>query len=148
MSLIRRETRPMDLTSLLNRPMFAWPDWLAEQLETFTETGYIPVEEFRDDDTYVIRAELPGVDPDRDIEITVQDAVLHVRAERREEDTTEQPQYVRKEIRYGSFVRNIPLPAGCSEDAVTAEYGDGILTVRLPIAEEKAAATKISVTRG
>lgn len=148
MSLIRRESRPMDLASLLNRPVLAWPDWLAEQLETFTETAHIPVEEFREDDTYVIRAELPGVDPDRDIDITVKDGVLHIRAERREEDKTEKPQYVRQEIRYGAFVRNVPLPAGCSEDAVTAEYGDGILTVRLPIAEEKAAATKVSVTRG
>lgn len=42
MSLIRRQSRPMDHASLLNRPMFAWPDWLAEQLETFTETATSP----------------------------------------------------------------------------------------------------------
>ena len=148
MSLIRRDPRAMDLASLFNRPMFAWPEWLSEQFETFAETEPILVEEFEEAGKHVIRAELPGVDPDRDVEITVQGGVLHIRAERRQEDKTEKPHYYRQEIRYGAFVRNIALPKGCSEDDVTADYTDGILTIRLPLTEEKPAAAKVPVTRG
>jgi HSP20 family protein len=148
MSLIRRDPRPMDLASFFARPMFAWPEWFTEQFSSFAEAEQFPVEEFEEEGKHVIRAELPGVDPDRDVEITVQDGMLHIRAERREEEKTEKPHYFRQEIRYGAFVRNLPLPAGCSEEDVAADYTDGILTIRLPLAEEKAAAIKIPVTRG
>jgi HSP20 family protein len=147
MALMRRDPRITDLASLLSRPMFAWPDWLTEQFQTTVETDQIPVEEFEENGQHVIRAELPGVDPDHDVEITVQNGVLHIRAERREETKEKKPHYYRQEIRYGAFVRNIALPAGCSEEDVTAEYADGLLTIRLPMAEEKAAATKVPVTR-
>jgi HSP20 family protein len=148
MTLMRRDPRDIDLASFFGRPMFAWPEWFTEQFQSFAETEQIPVEEFDEGGKHVIRAELPGVDPDRDVEVTVQDGVLHIRAERREETKTEKPHYFRQELRYGAFVRNITLPAGCSEEDIAADYADGILTIRLPLAEEKAAATKIPVTRG
>lgn len=148
MALMRRDARPMDLASFFNRPMLAWPDWLTEQFQTMADAEQIAIEEYAEDGTHVIRAGLPGIDPDRDIEVTVQDGVLHIRAERREETKADKPHYYRHEIRYGSLIRNITLPAGCSDDDVTADYTDGILTVRLPMAEEKAAATKIPVTHG
>lgn len=148
MALMRREPRPIDLAPWFTRPMLTWPEWLTEQFEPFAEVERISVEEFEEEGKHVIRAELPGVDPDRDVEVTVQDGVLHIRAERREETKTEKPHYFRQEFRYGAFVRKITLPAGCSEEDVAADYADGILTIRLPLAEEKAAATKIPVTRG
>jgi HSP20 family protein len=148
MPLTRRDPQTMDLASLFSRPMFTWPDWLAQQFQAFAETEQIAVEEFEEDGKHVVRAELPGVDPDRDVEVTVQDGMLHIRAERREETKTEKPHYFRQELHYGACVRNIALPAGCSEEDVTADYSDGILTIRLPLAQEKAAATKIPVARG
>lgn len=148
MALMRRDPRAMDLASLFSRPIPSWPDWLTEQFQSLGDVEHIPVEEFEEDGKHVIRAEIPGVDPARDVEVTVQDGVLHIRAERREEAKTEKPHYFRQEIRYGAFVRNVALPAGCSEEDITADYTDGILTIRLPLTEEKAAATKITVSRG
>src|SRR5690606_11531620 len=57
--------------------------------------GLIRVDEYRDGDTWVIRAELPGIDPDADLEITVADSVLRIDAERRIEDRAEEEGYVR-----------------------------------------------------
>lgn len=148
MALMRREPRAPEVPSLLNRPMLAWPEWLSEQLGGLMEAEQIPVEELQEDGMHVVRAELPGIDPDKDVEVSVRDGVLRIRAERRREETTEQPHFFRQEIRYGSFARNIPLPADCSEEDVTAEYVDGVLTVKLPMAADKPAATKVPITRG
>jgi len=105
------------------------------------------VESFQDGETMVVRAEMPGLDPEKDVELTLTDGVLHIRAERRREETTEEKGSYRSEFHYGSFVRLVPVPAGATEEDVNATYHDGILEVRVPIGEEKAAARKIPVTR-
>lgn len=107
------------------------------------------MEEFVDDDTYVVRAELPGVDPDRDVEITVDDGVLTISAERREEKTEgeEGAAGYRSEFRYGSYRRSLALPVGVTPADVTATYADGILEVRVPIRRPTAQARTIPVTR-
>lgn len=111
-----------------------WASWLAQgaPLGELVEDAAIPVEEYQEDDTHVVKAELPGIDPDKDVDVIVRDGALRIRAERRQEDTTDEKDFSRREIRYGSFARNLPLPAGCTEQDVTAEYHDGVLTVRLP----------------
>jgi HSP20 family protein len=106
------------------------------------------VEEFRDGDTLVVRAEMPGIDPDKDVEITVSDGMLHLSAERRSETTTEDKKGYRSEFRYGSFSRSVRLPAGAGEEDVTATYDDGILEVRIPIDEKSNGAKKIPISRG
>ena len=85
----------------------------------------IKVEEFVRDGRYVVRAELPGVDPDKDVEVTVNDGLLTIRGERREEVKEDQ----RSEFYYGSFVRTLSLPSGADPEAVDAVYRDGILEV-------------------
>ncbi len=146
MTTLQRTRRPGDLVTLFNRPLFTLPDWLGDQLSALE--AEIPVEEFEADGELVIRAELPGIDPERDVEVTIQDGMLHIRAERRREEKEERPDYRRQEIRYGAFYRTIPLPAGCGEEDVKATYADGILTIRLPLEEaEKPAATRVPVTR-
>ena len=80
----------------------------------------------------MVRAELPGIDPDKDVELTVSDGMLRIDAERREEEKTEEKGYVRQELRYGSFARTLPLPMGVTESDITASYKDGILEVRIP----------------
>lgn len=117
--------------------------WLAEQRESMA----IPVEEFVDDDHLVIRAELPGVDPDKDISVSVDAGVLHLRAERREQHEAKKPDRYRSELRYGAFSRAIRLPADASADDVDATYADGILTVRLPIDRDRAETTRIAIRR-
>jgi len=106
------------------------------------------VEEFTEEGTLVIRAELAGIDPDKDVEISVEGDMLHIGAERRAEERTEGRDYVRQELHYGSFHRDLPLPKGTSGDDVKAKYADGILEVRVsmptPVIE---AAKKVVVTK-
>ena len=93
----------------------------------------IQVEEFEENGELVVRADLPGIDPDKDAEVTVSGGLLRIAAERRQEETTEARGYVRSELRYGKFARTVRLPEGASERDVRARYKDGILEVRLPV---------------
>jgi HSP20 family protein len=101
-----------------------------------------------DGDTLVIRAELPGIDPDKDVEITIDDGMLHIHAERRQEEKVEEKDLYRSELRYGAFTRTLPLPAGAGEKDVDATYTAGILEIRVPVEQEKVEATKIPVRTG
>jgi HSP20 family protein len=114
-----------------------------------SSAGGIKVEEVVDGNTLVIRAELPGIDPEKDAEITVSDGGLTIRAERQEKKEHKEKDSYRSEFRYGSFVRRIPLPDGVKEGDVTASYKDGVLEVRAPIPEKTAAVSpsKVPITR-
>ena len=85
--------------------------------------------EYLDGDTLVIQADLPGVDPVSDIEISISHDVLHVRAYR---ELGPEPKDHPSDLRYGSFVRDIALPAGTTEDQVTATFNSGRLEIRAP----------------
>lgn len=80
----------------------------------------LKVEEFREDGQLVVRAEMPGIDPDNDVEITVSDDILHLRAERRSETKTEDTSGCHSEFHYGSFSRSLRLPAGATEADIKA----------------------------
>ena len=96
----------------------------------------------------VVRAELPGIDPERDVDVSVSDGVLHISAKREEHKEDKGKNNYRSEFRYGQFSRDIGLPRGMDKDAVKAEYKDGILEVRIPWPKEKEeASTKVPVTR-
>jgi HSP20 family protein len=133
---------------------FGWP-WfdegrmLTQRLLGLGE-GLVRVEEFMDAGTYVVRAEMPGINPERDVEITVANGMMTIRAERREETKEKVDGGFRSEFRYGSFSRTVGLPAGAKEDAVTATYADGILEVRVPVEADmpKVSARTIEVARG
>jgi HSP20 family protein len=91
------------------------------------------VDELRENGDLVIRAEMPGVDPAKDVEVTVSDGMLHISAERRSDEKSEESGYVRRELQYGSFHRTLPLPEGITDDDVKATYKDGILEIRVPV---------------
>lgn len=127
-----------------------WPSWFTrlgfpEMWNPFGEQ-HMKVEEYREDGTLVVRAELPGVDVD-DVEITVSDGVLRIHAERTEESKDEEKDHYRSEFHYGSFTRTLALPLGAHEEEVSASYDDGILEVRVPLSEERASPRKVAVTR-
>lgn len=148
MAIVKKETsrtRPdaMDSifghwTDLLRRPVMLWP--------TLTD-DIIRVEEYVDGKTLVVKAEVPGVDPERDIDVSVTDGVLHIQAERREEEKREDRDFYRHELRYGSVSRDLPLPEGTTEADVVAKYTDGILEIRVPLPEQsnKGGTTKVKV---
>ena len=104
----------------------------------------VPVEDFMDDDSYVVRAELPGIDPDKDVTVTLENQVLTIRGERREEKKEKDLQ----ELRYGSFTRTVRLPAGTTADDVEATYADGILEVRVPVKDAETPAQTVAIKRG
>ncbi|HTZ26557.1 MAG TPA: Hsp20/alpha crystallin family protein [Streptosporangiaceae bacterium] len=94
--------------------------------------GMIRIEEFHDDGALVVRADLPGIDPEKDVELTVANGMLHIEAERREEEKKEDKGYLRQELRYGSLSRTLPLPEGVTESDIKAAYKAGILEIRIP----------------
>ncbi|TNB72121.1 Hsp20/alpha crystallin family protein [Arthrobacter sp. BB-1] len=113
-------------------------------------TSAIRVEEMVDGNTLVVRAELPGIDPEKDVDVTVTDGVLSIRAERQEKKEHKDKDSYRSEFRYGSFVRRLPLPRGVQLGDVTASYKDGVLEVRAPLPDQGQgpAASKIPISRG
>jgi HSP20 family protein len=109
----------------------------------------IKVEEYVEGDQLVIRAEVPGVDPDRDIDVSVDNGVLTISAERRESSREKfGDRGFHSEFRYGSFVRQVRLPAGTSPEVVSATYKDGVLEIRMPKPSAEAASRRIQIRRG
>jgi len=129
-----------------------WSDWPSlwrpsEWMQRFSEQSLMRLEEFDEDGTHVVRAEMPGIDPDNDVNVTVEHGVLTVRAERRQEKKTEENNGYRSEFSYGSFTRSVRLPAGSTESDVKASYRDGILEIRFPIDKGDAEAKTVPVAR-
>jgi HSP20 family protein len=134
-----------DMDSLVRR-FFDRPTWsLPSSWETPAYSWVPAVDVFNRGDDLVVRAELPGVDPEKDVEISVQDNVLRIRGERRMEEHTEGDGTYRLESRYGSFERTVLLPRGVKESDITATYEDGILEVVVPKAAQVDGAKRIPV---
>jgi predicted unusual protein kinase regulating ubiquinone biosynthesis (AarF/ABC1/UbiB family)/HSP20 family molecular chaperone IbpA len=122
-----------DLADWLESPWTGPPPFLTGQV--------FRLEEAMRDDRYVIRAELPGLDPENDIEVTVEGRILTIRAERRQQDNGP----YRSEFRYGSLARAVRLPARVDAADVTARYDKGVLEVRVPVHEVKPEGTRIPI---
>ncbi len=128
-----------------------WPERWRRMFDHFDADlgGWLRVEEFTDAGTLVVRAELAGIDPDKDVEVTVTGGMLHIRAERTEKTQDTSKDGYRSEFRYGTFERDVLLPEGVTAGDVAASYTDGILEVRVPMPEPaKPEATKVAVTHG
>jgi HSP20 family protein len=108
----------------------------------------IRMEELRDGDEVVVRAELPGIDPEKDVEVTVEGGLLTISAHREERTEDKQKDSYRSEFRYGHLERQIRLPEGTGPEAVSATYTDGVLEVRLPAPRSEGTTRRIAVTRG
>jgi HSP20 family protein len=146
MTLMRRSNE-IDWPTLMT-----WPTWFDRPFgeipvwKDLVEDKLLKVEEFESDGKMVFRAEMPGLEPERDVEITVSDGRLHVRAERRSETTTDDRRGYRSEFRYGTFERTLMLPPGATENDITATYTDGILELTVPLEATEMQAKRIPVT--
>jgi HSP20 family protein len=150
MALIRRTTQLGDHDPI-RRWIFgpdAFPEFFGPLFRSLYGEVPLRVEEYMDGDTLVIKVELPGIDPDKDIELTIGDGTLHIHAERRVEKEIREQDLYRSEFRYGGFVKSLPLPVGFDEKTVEATYKAGILEIRVPIDQAKTSATKIPVSTG
>ncbi|GAA4659515.1 MULTISPECIES: Hsp20/alpha crystallin family protein [Amycolatopsis] len=105
------------------------PDVVRLLGEEFGDQHPVRVEDYFEDGTYVVRAELPGMDPQKQIHLTVDRGELRLRAER---------EFVKHdkahtEFAYGAFGRTLRLPEGADPAHVTAAYEAGVLEVRIPV---------------
>jgi HSP20 family protein len=142
---VRRAERPARLWDWFDTPDFG--RWFGLR-PFFGFEDRLRIEEELTDDTMVVRAEMPGIDPDKDVEITVDEGMLHIKAERRSETKEEKEGRVRSEFHYGSYERTMRVPSETNVDDVTASYKDGILEVRVPYkVPTEAPPRKVAISR-
>lgn len=124
---------------------FSWdlPGW--SEMMSGLEARIPRVDVVDQDDTLLVKAELPGISKD-DIEITLSDNLLTISTRTKKETTREEKgQYQRREIYSGSYSRSISLPVDVDGDKAKAQFRDGILELRLP---KVAQARRRSITIG
>jgi HSP20 family protein len=105
------------------------------QLLSTIRPDAIPLDVVEREDSYIVRAALPGVNPD-DIEVVVQGERLTLRAEVKEEQEQRGDNGLVRELRTGSLQRTISLPSPVSSDKAEAKVENGVLTLRLPKIQE------------
>lgn len=123
------------MTTLTRRdPRRELLEWLEAPWTAFRPAGASPVrvEDYVQDGSYVVRAELPGLDPEEDLAVTVSHGMLTIRADRHEATRSR----LHSEFRYGTFTRSLTLPAGVDEASIEAVYDNGILEVSAVISED------------
>jgi HSP20 family protein len=115
--------------------------------EASTHTWAPPVDIYENGDSLVLKAELPGINPD-DVEIRVEDNTLYLKGERKFEKEVKEQNYHRVERSYGNFTRTFSLPNSVDPDKVAANFQDGVLTLTMPKREEaKPKTIKINVSK-
>ena len=136
---------PRPRTPAIFRSMFPdLTDWLESPWSgppPFTAAQTFRVEELAQENRYVIRAELPGLDPEKDIEVNVDGRTLTIYAQRRQEDSGPN----RSEFRYGSVTRLVKLPAKVDAKDVTARYERGVLEVSVPAREVMPESSRVAI---
>lgn len=97
-------------------------------------------------DAYLIKGEIPGVKKE-DVNVTIQDGMLIIQGERRQEKDEKGKKFHRVECSYGSFMRSFRVPDDADENKVKAEFKDGMISVTLPkSANTKTKSINIAVT--
>ena len=127
------------MSALLPRLFGDMTDWF--ELDFPRPMPAIRFEDRISDQEYVLRAELPGLDPEKDVQITALHGVLTVKAERHEEETSRH----RSEFHYGSVQRSVRLPANADESAIKAAYRKGILEITVPLTAPQPEGRRIAV---
>jgi HSP20 family protein len=131
---------------LLRTDPFRELDRLTQQaFGTATRPAVMPMDAWREGDTFVVELDIPGVDPDS-VDLDVERNVLTVRAER-PAFSRENSEMIASERQRGVFSRQLLLGDTLDTESVEANYDAGVLTLRIPVAE-KAKPRKITVTSG
>ena len=120
--------------------MFALERRMDELMRTFLGTRTTigrrpfvpPIDVYEREGDLVVRTELPGLDPVKDVKVRVEDGALVITGERRQKEEVEEKDFYRLETSYGAFTRRVALPEGIDEDTITADYKEGVLEVVVP----------------
>lgn len=149
MVLTKSSNVEMDLPVLSG---MSWPSWkwLDDMFHDNEWRQSFKVEECTEGDSMTVRAELPGVDPEKDIEVRIADDHLVITAHKSESHETGGRHVHRSEFRYGEFTRSVPVPKGVDESKIMASYKDGVLEVRMALPHEAMTdkVHRVPVTRG
>jgi HSP20 family protein len=136
-----------ELTRMQQEMNRFFDEFFGERRTELIEGNWLPAVDVSETDSeMVVRAEFPGMTQD-DIELNLQDNVLTLKGEKKQEKKEEKENYHRIERCYGSFTRSFTLPAGVKYDDVKATFKDGVLEIVLPKSEE-AKPKKISIKAG
>ena len=125
-----------DLTERFGRLMSRLPPTRETGREALMVADWAPSVDISETGSeFLIKAEIPEVEK-KDVKVTVQDNVLTVQGERKQEKEEKGKKYHRVERSYGNFVRSFSLPEGVDDTNVTAEFKDGMLLVHVPKTEK------------
>jgi HSP20 family protein len=147
-----RFSSPLDAFDNVGQFVDRWPEMLAWPMFGWGEgsVGVLPVDEFREGGALVVRAELPGIEPERDLEVTASEGNLHIAVERHGEEVLQGRSYLRHELVHRHRLeRDLALPEGAQGSELEATYDNGVLEVRMPLPAEETAppVTRIPVTK-
>jgi HSP20 family protein len=137
MTIVRRPSRFGDVTTFRQ----AMDRFFDEEFRPFSwTTGVLsgpalPLDVTHDADTLTVEAALPGIKPE-DVDITVENGTLTISGKTQDERAGEDGSYLVQEIRRGSFSRSMTLPQGLEPDKAQATFENGMLTLRIPKAEQ------------
>ena len=124
-----------EMSDRLNRLFGTWTP-RPNGKEFLTTVDWTPLVDIQETETeYLVKAELPEVRRE-DVKITVENGVLTVQGERRQEKEEKGKKLHRIERSYGAFLRTFAVPADAEENKVAADFKDGVLRVHLPKAEK------------
>ncbi|MFZ2301063.1 MAG: Hsp20/alpha crystallin family protein [Gallionella sp.] len=136
-----------DISSRLNRIFGRVTTRSEPDREMLATADWMPSVDISETDTaYLVKGEIPGVKKE-DVRVTIQDGMLTIQGERKQEKEEKGKKFHRIERSYGSFVRSFRLPDDTDENKVKAEFKDGMINVTLPkSAKAKAKAVEVSVS--
>ena len=136
-----------DVSKHLNRIFNKFPVRTESSRELLAAADWAPDVDITETDTaYLVKGEIPGVNKE-DVRVNIEDGMLIMSGERKQEKEEKGKKFHRIERSYGSFMRSFRLPDNVDETAVKAEFKDGMLNVTLPkSAQAKPKAVNVSVT--
>lgn len=125
--------------ALVRSDPFRDVDRLFQQLWSAQQAGprpmAMPMDAYRRDDSFLLQLDLPGIAPDS-IELTVEENVLTISAERPAPPKGEGVESVIAERTFGTFTRQVVLGKTLDSERIEANYEGGVLTVAIPVAEQ------------
>lgn len=120
----------MELERPIVRLFDSYFPWAYRRWPTLVTRPFMPAADvFEKGEDLVIRFEVPGIDPGKDVTVTIDGEELTIKGERKEEKELKEEGYYRKETFSGAFERRLPVPKGTSEKDIAASYADGILEI-------------------
>jgi HSP20 family protein len=120
--------------------------WTGAESRSGVPTYSLPIDVLEGDKSYEVKAPLPGFSPD-EVDVTFADGTLTISAERKHEKRQEEGSYVRREVGFANYRRQLTLPLDAKAEQIQARFENGVLTVEVP-KEPRSEPVKIAVGGG